>query len=41
MERANTASPKYSAGPNSKASFAKRGAANIKIIRLKIIANFK
>ena len=36
IERANTASPKYSAGPNSKASFAKSGAANIKIIKLKI-----
>ena len=29
-------SPKYSAGPNSRASFARRGAANIKIIKLKI-----
>ena len=36
IERAKTASPKYSAGPNSRASFAKRGAANIKIIKLKI-----
>ena len=36
IDRANTASPKYSAGPNSKASFANNGAAKIKIIKLKI-----
>ena len=35
IERANTASAKYSAGPNSKAKDANKGAANINTIKLK------
>ena len=36
IERANTANAKYSAGPNSNAKEANKGAANIKIIKLNI-----
>ena len=35
IDKAKTARPKYSAGPNSNANFANKGAANIKIIKLK------
>ena len=35
IDNAKTASPKYSAGPNSKANFANNGAAKIKTIKLK------
>ena len=35
IDKAKTARPKYSAGPNSRASCANKGAAKIKIIKLK------